>query len=124
MNRRHERRGEAAGEVVACHRDEPVVAVDDVEVVAVPQLDAGREHVGVHALDPGDELAEVGRAAGLQDPVDRHPGDDVLGGRFLAAAREDVDFGAQLHEPLRELAHMAREAALDQRRVLPGQDQN
>ena len=49
-------------EVVAGDGDEPVVAVDEVEVEAVAQLDAGGEHVGVHVLDPGDELAEVARA--------------------------------------------------------------
>ena len=59
VDRRHQRRAEAPREVVAGHRDEPVVAVDEVEVVAVAELDPGGEHVGVHPLDPGDELAQV-----------------------------------------------------------------
>ena len=58
-------------EVVAGAGDEPVVAVDEVEVEAVAELDAGGEHVGVHVLDPGDELAEVARAARLAHAVDR-----------------------------------------------------
>ena len=70
VDRRHQRRFEALGEVVAGVGDQPVVAVDEVEVVAVAELDAGGEHVGVHPLDPGDELAEVGRAVRLADAVD------------------------------------------------------
>ena len=62
VDRDHERAAEALGEVVAGDRDEPVVAVHDVEVVAVAELDAGGQHVGVHVLDPGDELAELARA--------------------------------------------------------------
>ena len=63
VDRRHQRRVEALGEVVAGVGDEPVVAVDEVEAVAVAELDPGGQHVGVHPLDPGDELAEVGRVA-------------------------------------------------------------
>ena len=70
VDRHDERAAEAVGEVVAGDGDEPVVAVDEVEVVAVAELDAGGEHVGVHVLDPGDELAEVARAARLADAVD------------------------------------------------------
>ena len=62
VDRRHERSPEAPGEVVAGGGDEPVVAVDEIEVEAVAELDPGGEHVGVHPLDPGDELAEVARA--------------------------------------------------------------
>ena len=72
VDRRHQRAAEAPRQVVAGHRDEPVVAVDEVEVEAVAELDAGREHVGVHPLDPGDELAEVGRALRLDHAVDLH----------------------------------------------------
>ena len=61
---------EAAREVVAGHRDQPVVAVDEVELVAVAKLDARGEHVRVHALDPGDELGELGRALRLDHAVD------------------------------------------------------
>ena len=70
VDRGHERRAEAAGEVVAGGGDEPVVAVDEVEVVAVAELHAGGEHVGVHPLDPGDELAEVARAGRLEHAMD------------------------------------------------------
>ena len=61
---------EALGEVVAGVGDEPVVAVDEVEVVAVAELDPGGEHVGVHPLDPGDELVELRGAGRLADAVD------------------------------------------------------
>ena len=52
------------------------------------------------------------------------PADDLLGGRLLAAAGEHVDLDAELDEPLGELAHVTGEPALDQRRVLPGEDQD
>ena len=74
VDRDDQRAAEAAREVVAGARDQPVVAVDDVEVVAVAELDARGEHVGVHVLDPGDELVEVARAGRLGDAVD----DDAL----------------------------------------------
>ena len=79
VDRRHQRRAEAPGEVVAGRRDEPVVAVDEVEVVAIAELDAGGEHVGVHPLDPGDELAEVAGPARLAHAVDVDAADDLLG---------------------------------------------
>ena len=89
-----ERAAEALGEVVAGDGDEPVVPVDEVEVEAVAELDAGGEHVGVHVLDPGDELAEVARAARLAHAVDGDAADDLLGGHRLVAARQDVDLDA------------------------------
>ena len=80
VDRDHERAAEAPCQVVAGHRDEPVVAVDEVEVEAVAQLDPGGEHVGVHVLDPGDELAQVARAPRLADAVDADALDLLLGG--------------------------------------------
>ena len=61
---------------------------------------------------------------GSQHPVQVHALDDLLGRRLLAAAREDVHVDALADEVLRHLAHVPREPALDQRRVLPGQDQD
>ena len=50
---------------------------------------------------------------------------DDLGARgLLAAAGQDVDLDAELDEALGELADVAGQAALDQRRVLPGEDQD
>ena len=103
--------------------DEPVVPVDDVEVVAVPHLDARGEHVRVHVLDPGDELAEVARALRLAHAVDEHAALHLLRRVLLAAAREHVHVDALGGQVLGQLAHVPGEAALDQRRVLPGQDQ-
>ena len=48
----------------------------------------------------------------------------ALGGRrLLPAAGQHVDLDVALDQRLGELADVAREAALDQRRVLPGEDQ-
>ena len=76
----HQRGVEAAGEVVARHRDQPVVPVHEVKLELVAQLDAGGEHVRVHALDPGDELAQVGGAGGLPDPMDLDAAGSSSGG--------------------------------------------
>ena len=124
VDRDHQRAAEALGEVVAGVGHEPVVPVHHVEVVAVAHLHAGGQHVGVHVLDPGDELGELARALGLADAVDHHALQLLLGRRLLEPAREHVHLGVLRHEVLGQLAHVAREAALDQRRVLPGEDQD
>ena len=124
VDRHHERGAEALGEVVAGRGHEPVVAVDHVEVVAVAHLHAGGEHVRVHVLDPGHELAQVARALRLANPVDEHAAHLLLGGILLAPAGEHVNVHVLRGQVLRQLAHVARQPALDERRVLPGQDQD
>src|SRR5215211_6812267 len=83
-----------------------------------------REHVSVHSLNPRDELAEVGGAPRLAHAVDRYTRDGLLLRRLLAAACEHVHVYVQLDERLGELADVPGETALDQRWVLPGQDQD
>jgi hypothetical protein len=109
--------------VVAGVRDEPVVTVDEIEAVAIAELHPRGEHVGVHPLDPCDELVQLGGAGRLPDPVDVDPGHHLLGRRLLAAAGEHVDLGVAVDQALGELADVPGEPALDQRRVLPGEDQ-
>ena len=123
VDRDHERGAEAVGQVVAGRGHEPVVAVHDVEVVAVAHLHPGGQHVGVHALDPGHELAELARPLGLAHAVDHHAVHLLLGRRLLAAAGQHVNVHVLRRQVLGELAHVARQAALDQGRVLPGEDQ-
>jgi hypothetical protein len=123
VDRGHQWGVEALREVVAGVRDEPVVTVDEIEAVAVAELDPRGEHVGVHPLDPGDELVQLGGASRLPDPVDVDPGHRLLGRRLLAAAGEQVDLVVALDQALGELADVPGEPALDQRRVLPGEDQ-
>ena len=118
-------RAEAAREVVAGHRDEPVVAVHEVEVEAVAELDAGGEHVGVHPLDPGDELAQVGGPRRLADAVDADAARRSSSAGDSSPPRVSTWTSMpELDERLGELADVAGEAALDQRRVLPGEDQD
>ena len=90
VDRDHERCAEALGQVVARRGHEPVVSVDDVEVVAVAHLHARGEHVRVHVLDPGDELAEVTRPLGLAHPVDEHAAHLLLRRVLLPPARDHV----------------------------------
>ena len=103
------------------------MTVDDVEVVAIGQRPPGGEHVVVHALDPGHELLEVAGRRRLGHAMHAHAGADLLGqvGWVGAdSACEDVDGDVLLDEPLGKLAHVSRQAALDDRRVLPGQDED
>ncbi len=77
----------------------------------------------VHVLDPGDELIEVTRLGRLGDAVD---GDPVLHralGQGGVAARQDVHVDVAAVERLGDLAHVAGESAFDDRRVLPGEDE-
>ena len=103
--------------------DEPVVRVDEVEAAA--ELGARGQHVLVHVLDPRDERVEVV----LGEVRLAHAMDDdavAILDRLQppAAAGDDVHLVAVAHELLRQLAHVPREAALHDRRVLPRQRQN
>ena len=124
VDRRHERSPEAPGEVVAGGGDEPVVAVDEIEVEAVAELHPGGEHVGVHPLDPGDELAEVARAGRLENAMDVDPVGDLGSRGLLAAAGQHVHLDPEIDQALGELADVPGQAAFDQRRVLPGKDED
>ena len=115
---------EAVGEVVAGHGDEPVVAVDEVEVVPLAELVAGGEHVGVHLLDPGDEPVRSVGQLGSRTRWTLTPPTISSGGDSSLAARQHVDLDALADERLGELAHVPRQPALDHRRVLPGEDQD
>ena len=60
----------------------------------------------------------------LLDAVHVHPGAVLLGEVLARAAREHVHLDALAHEALGELAHVPAEPALDDRGVLPGDDQD
>ena len=124
VNRRHERRAKALREMVARHRDEPVVPVHEIEVEAIAELDAGREHVRVHVLDPSDEFPQLHRPKRLANAVKMDAFDDLFGGRLFPSAGQHVDLDVERRQILRELAHVAGQAPLDQRRVLPGEHQH
>ena len=108
VDRRQVRAPRRARQPGGGRRDEPVVAVDDVEVVALGEQATGREHVLVHALDPGHELVEVAGHGGLGHAMHAHARLDLLGQIVLAPARENVDGHALRHQALGELAHVAR----------------
>ena len=123
VDRRDQRRPEALREMVAGICNQPVVPVDEIEGEAIAKLDARRQHVGVHPLDPGDELAQVRRPLRLTDAVDGYPAGLLLRGRLLPATGEDVHVEVEVDQRLGQFAHVARQPALDQRRVFPGEDQ-
>ena len=110
-------------------RDQPVVSVDRLVVVLLRQGFARRQHVLVHLLHPGHEAIEVPGPAGLAHAMDVDAA-DLLWPRALEVrlaadtAGEHIHRHALTHQGLGELAHMAREAALDHRRILPGEDQH
>ncbi len=93
--------------------------------IPVAELDPGGEHVGVHPLDPGDELAEVGRVASARGRggCGRRRRSPPAGDSSLPRVSTWTSAPAR-DEALGELAHVTGEPALDQRRVLPGEDQH
>ena len=84
----------------------------------------GGQHVVVHRLDPGDELVEVPRRARLGHAVHAHAGAHLLGRVAVAPAGEHVDGDVLAPEFLGELADVAGQPALDDRGVLPGEDED
>ncbi len=78
----------------------------------------------VQRVDPAQERVEVARRRGAGDAVDQDAGAQLGRGVAGAAARDDVDRVALRREALRELADVAREPALDDRRVLPREDEH
>ena len=95
------------------------MGVDEVEGEPVAQLERELAHVGVHLVDPAHERARVLRERRLADSVHEHAVSFLLHGQMAASAGEDVDLDPLAHQVLGELAHVARETALDHGRVLP-----
>ena len=96
------------------------MGVDHVEVEGVGEAITQSAHVTIHRPHPAHERLDVGRERRLGEAVD----DDsvaFLGHRQApAAASEDVHLDPLALEMLGQLANVTREAALDDRRVLPG----
>jgi hypothetical protein len=133
MDRRQVRQPQALREAGGGARDEPVMAVREVEREPAAKLAAGDVHVRVHALDPGEEGVELARRALLRDAVHAHPAELLLpagfgprtGGRDLAAAaRQHVHVDPLPRQRLGKLADVPCEPAFDDRRVLPRDDQD
>src|SRR4051812_3296935 len=118
-------RAEALLELLGGRRDEPVVRVNEVEIHPLAELLPCGRQVTIHVLDPGDERVEVVlREIRLGDAVhedsmpflDRRP--------MATAARQHVHLGALVDEALGKLADMPRQAAFDDRWVLPREDED
>jgi len=124
VDRRHVRRAEPRGEHVGRRRDEPVVAVDDTKAAARSQGAPGGGHAVVQLIDPAHERAELARRRRSGDAVHANAGAHLVRRVAVAAARQHVHRLAVRGERLGELADVAREAALDDRRVLPREDQD
>ena len=76
------------------------------------------------ASTQAQERVEVARRRRGGDAVDQDAGAQLGRGVAGAAARDDVDRVALRREALGELADVAREPALDDRRVLPREDEH
>src|SRR4030088_407726 len=105
-------------------RDERVVLMEKLESAVLRQHLVRGENVVVHPLDPRHEAVEVAWPARLADAMNPHASRfaeaRILGlRRSPHAAREHVHPKALAHERLGQLAHVPREAALDNRRILP-----
>jgi hypothetical protein len=81
-------------------------------------------HVGVHRLDPAHEGGRIARELRLAHAVNAHPVLVGLGRQAAAPAGQHVHFDAVVDEALGELADVSAQAALDHRRVLPGDDED
>ncbi len=122
---RHERRAGAVGQPLGGDGDQPVVAVDDVEVVLGQQLAPALQQVVVHPPDPLHELRQRGRVVRLAHAVDVHAMADLVERAMLPGAGEDVDFDVFVgNQRLAQLADSAGQPAFDDRRVLPRDDQH
>ena len=122
---RDERRADAVGQPLGGHCDQPVVAVDDVEVVLCDELAPALQQVVVHAPDPLHELRQRGRIVRLAHAVDVHAVADLVQRTVLAGAGEDVDLDVFVGDQrLAQLADSAGQPAFDDRRVLPRDDQH
>src|SRR4029077_788903 len=116
--------------------DKPVVTVDEIVGVLLSKRQPSREHVLVHARHPRDEAVEVTWPARLGHAIyghatplfDRQPTlralDAVYPRTLTRPACEHIDGDTPADERLGELAHVARQAALDHGRVLPGEEQH
>jgi hypothetical protein len=96
-------------------------AVDDVDRFGDRLRGAG--HAVVQLDDPRQERIEVARRRRRRHAVHPHAGAHLVRRVAGAAAREHVDCLAPGGEALGEPAGVAGEAALDERRVLPRDDQ-
>jgi hypothetical protein len=105
--------------------DEPVVGVDEVELVCGGERPRPRGHRRVQARHPAQERVELAREPRLCDTMHDHAL-TVLGRRRATRdlAREDVDLDPLGHESFGELAHVTGEAPLDHRGILPGEDEH
>ena len=113
----------AAHERARRRRDEPVVRVHEVEAPPSSSPAASRSAF-IRSTQAMNASRSSPRELGLADAVDGHAMAVLDGVQAPAAACEDVDLVAVAHQLLGQLAHVARQAALDDRRVLPGQRQD
>ena len=100
------------------------MGVDEVEASARP---ARRPAASMSAFMCSIHATNASRSRGLRGSRTRctwTPWQLLLGGHRVAAAREHVHLDVLLHELLGQLAHVPREPALDDRRVLPGEDED
>ena len=83
--------------MVPSYEDKPVVPVDDVEVVTIAKLDACRQHVGVHVLNPSHKLTEVTRTAWFGYAVIHYTGYLFLGQQLAVTAGQHMNVNALNH---------------------------
>jgi hypothetical protein len=121
----HERDAQAVGQALGRDRDEPVVSVHHVEAQCLAKRRAAGQKVVVHVSHPRHEALQVILGPlGFGHAVDDHAVAVLLGLGGAPAAGEHVHLAALGDELLGELAHVTCEAALDDGRVLPRDDED
>ena len=123
VDRHDERAAEAPRQVVAGGRDEPVVAVDEVESKRSP---SSTPAASMSAFMCSTQATNSPRSRGRRGSRTRwtHTPPRSSSAAIDSSPREDVHLDAVRHELLGELAHVARQAPLDEGRVLPGEDED
>ena len=114
-----------AGELLGGTRDEPVVRMHEIEVVLGAERTPELEHVRVHRVDPAHERLDV--ALGIRRLAHSVHGHamTILGrAQPSTASRQYMHLEAVANELFGQLPHVTRKSAFDDRRVLPGQQQD
>jgi hypothetical protein len=98
--------------------------VHKIELESFAKPHAELAHVGVHAVHPVHKRVDVPGKLWLADAMHHHPMAKLLGWEVSPAAGQDVNFHAFAHEVFGELSHVPCEATLDDRGILPGDQQH
>jgi hypothetical protein len=124
VNGRYEREVEEVLDARGRVPDEPVVRVDEVDLLLEQDLGRPLEDAHVELHHPRDQLVEGNHRRILAHADDVHAVEFLLGGSVRVVAGDDVDGVAGLGEGERQAVDVLAQAADDARRVFPRKDED